>query len=137
MLDVLTQLKRDRYSNAEISEKLTPKWDDTKSSLSGQSSTDARRLVVITSYNSASYQIEHILWDETPSTKKFEWKERDETGRTRKSTVTVAEYLEKRWKVKLRVEELNQPLLMLSQRGQEVYLVPSRCHEASLPANFT
>jgi hypothetical protein len=85
--------------------------------LSGQSATDARRLVVITSYNSASYQIEHILWDETPATKKFEWKDRDETGRVTKSNVTVAEYLEKRWKVKLSQNELNQPLLMLSQRG--------------------
>lgn len=115
---------------------LTPKFDDTQSQAS-QSSTDARRLVVITSYNSASYQIEHILWDETPISKKFEWKERDETGKVTKSFVSVAEYLEKRWNVVLKRDELKQPLLMLSQRGQEVYLVPSRCHEASLPANFT
>ena len=27
--------------------------------------------------------------------------------------------------------------MKLSQRGETVYLVPSRCHEASLPADFT
>jgi hypothetical protein len=43
------------YTNAEISEKLTPKWDDDMSSLSNQSATDVRCLVVITSYNSATY----------------------------------------------------------------------------------
>jgi len=71
----------------------------------------------------------------------FEWKETDETGKVTKSKVTVAEYLVKRWgdklKTPLRQEEYNQPLLMLSQRGQPIYLLPSRCHEASLPKDFT
>jgi hypothetical protein len=47
-----------KYSESEISEALCPKFDDTKSTSSGQSDIDARRIVVITSYNSASYQIE-------------------------------------------------------------------------------
>jgi hypothetical protein len=137
VLDRLSELKRERYSNDEISELLTPKFDDTKSSASGQSSTDASRLVVITSYNSASYQIESIIWDETPKSKTFDWKEIDETGKVTKSKVTVAEYLERRWGVKLTADEFKQPLLQLTARGQPVYLVPSRCHEASLPKDFT
>jgi hypothetical protein len=137
VLDRLSELKREKYSNDEISKLLTPKFDDTTSSASGQSSTDASRLVVITSYNSASYQIESIIWDETPKSKTFDWKEIDETGKVTKSKVTVAEYLERRWGVKLTADEFKQPLLQLTARGQPVYLVPSRCHEASLPKDFT
>ena len=37
----------------------------------------------------------------------FEWKDRDETGKVTKNKVTVAEYLEKRWSLKLRKDELN------------------------------
>lgn len=92
---------------------------------------------MITSYNSASYQIESIIWDETPKSKTFDWKETDETGKVTKSKVTVAEYLERRWGVKLTADEFKQPLLQLTARGQPVYLVPSRCHEASLPKDFT
>ena len=106
-----------RYSNEEISDLLTPKFDDTKSQASGQSDIDARRLVVITSYNSASYQVEEILWDETPKSMTFEWKERDETGKVTKQKISVGQYLEKRWNLKLRPDELTQPLLKLSSRG--------------------
>ena len=66
VLDLIKELKDKRYSNEEISEKLCPKFDDTKSQSSSQSAVDARRLVVITSYNSASYQIDSIVWDKTP-----------------------------------------------------------------------
>ena len=66
VLDLLTDLKNQKYSNQEILDKLCPKFDDTKSQSSAQSDIDSRRLVVITSYNSASYQIENILFDENP-----------------------------------------------------------------------
>ena len=69
--DKIDGLKRDKYSHGEISEMLTPKWDDSTSQASGQSSTDSRRIVVITSYNSASYQIEKILWDTNAASQKF------------------------------------------------------------------
>jgi len=45
--------------------------------------------------------------------------------------------MERRYNIQLRPDETRLPLLYLTQRGQDVYLVPSRCHEASLPANFT
>ena len=45
----------------------------------------------------------------------------------------MAQYLEKKYSIKLGASELNLPLLYLQQRGQDVYLVPSRCFEASLP----
>jgi hypothetical protein len=35
VLDKLNELKRDRYSNQEISDMLCPKWDDSKSQASG------------------------------------------------------------------------------------------------------
>jgi hypothetical protein len=38
---------------------------------------------------------------------------------------------------KLAPWEAKLPLLYLTQRDEPVYLVPSRCHKASLPANFT
>jgi hypothetical protein len=66
------------------------------------------------------------------------WKQRDpNTNATTKSKISVAQYMEKRWKVTLAPWELKQPLLRLTTRGEPVYLVPSRCHEASLPADFT
>jgi hypothetical protein len=47
--------------------------------------------VVITSYNSASYQIESILWDKNAKSQKFEWKERDPiTGNVTKTDISVA-----------------------------------------------
>jgi len=93
---------------------------------------------VITQYNSASYQVEEILWDETPLTIKFEWKQKeDQSSGYKKSTVNLAEYMQKRYNIKLANQELKQPVLRLSQRGQAVYIIPSRCHEASLPPNFT
>ena len=49
----------------------------------------------------------------------------------------MAQYLEKKYSIKLSPYELNLPLLYLQQRSQDVYLVPSRCFEASLPQDFT
>lgn len=93
---------------------------------------------MITQYNSASYQVEEILWDETPQTIKFEWKQKDDqSSGYKKSTVNLAEYMLKRYNIKLANHELKQPVLRLSQRGQAVYIIPSRCHEASLPKDFT
>jgi hypothetical protein len=47
--------------------------------------------VVITSYNSASYQIESIIWDKNAKSQKFEWKERDPiTGNVTKTDISVA-----------------------------------------------
>ena len=54
-----------------------------------------------------------------------------------KSKVNLAEYMERRYGLRLESWELNQPVLLLTQRGQEIHLIPSRCHEASLPAGFT
>ncbi len=69
---------------------------------------------MITQYNSASYQIEEILWDETPTSMTFDWKDIDETGKITRSKLTVAEYLQKRWKINLSADELKQPLLKLT-----------------------
>ncbi len=53
---------------------------------------------MITSYNTASYQIEKILWDATAATQKFIWKERDiSTGQVTKHNITVAEYFERKY----------------------------------------
>lgn len=45
--------------------------------------------------------------------------------------------MKNRYNIDLAPWEQTLPLLYLTQRDQPVYLVPSRCHEASLPANFT
>ena len=66
--DRIKELKDKRYSEEEISDAPCPKFDDSKSTMSGQSDVDKRRIVVITNYNSASYQIESILWDKTAAT---------------------------------------------------------------------
>jgi len=54
-------------------------------------------MVVITQYNTASYQIEDILWDETPQTIKFEWKRKDKTQGQMKSIISLADYMEQRY----------------------------------------
>lgn len=54
-----------------------------------------------------------------------------------KEKITVAQYLDKKYKIKLSPSELNLPLLYLQQRGEDIFLVPSRCFEASLPKDFT
>lgn len=72
ILQLITELKQLKLSNSDISKKLTPKWDN-------ESTNDSvhKPFVVITAYNSATYQVEEILWDETPVTIEFEWKQRD------------------------------------------------------------
>lgn len=63
---------------------------------------DARRLVVITSYNTAQYQIETIDWEASPARTEFTLKTRDpNTGKVTKEKISVAAYLEKKWKVRL------------------------------------
>ena len=41
------------------------------------------------------------------------------------------------YKIKLENWEYNQPILMLHSKGDTIHLIPSRCHEASLPEGFT
>jgi hypothetical protein len=108
VLDKIEGLLQDRFSREEISNMLCPKWDDSRSQASGQSDVDASRLVVITAYNSASYQIEQILWDETPLTLSFGWKERDPTTGSviNHPKVTLAEYMQQRYKIQLKPYEL-------------------------------
>jgi hypothetical protein len=72
ILDIMNKMKRDHFSNEEINKQLCPKFDDTMSDLS-QSSVDKRRMVVITTYNPAEYQIDHIAFDKNPKTHYFEW----------------------------------------------------------------
>ena len=136
--DRIDGLLKDKHSQGEISELLCPKFDDSQSQSSGQSDIDARRIVVITSYNSASYQIEKILWDVNANTQKFVWKKKDPvTNMVTRSEISVAQYFEQRYGKQLAPWEAKLPLLYLTQRGEDVYLVPSRCHEASLPKGFT
>jgi hypothetical protein len=106
-----------RWSQDEISKELCPKYDDSQSQSSGQSSIDAKRIVVITNYNSASYQIEKILWENNAKNQKFEWKQRDKaTGIVTTENVSVQQYLEKVYKITLAPWEVNLPLLYLTQR---------------------
>lgn len=53
-----------------------------------------------------------------------------------KKQISVAEYLKIRYNIVLDPWELKIPLLHLTQRGQDIFIVPSRCHEASLPKDF-
>lgn len=74
--------------------------------------------MVITSYNSASYQIESILWDKNANSQKFLWKERDPiTGNVTKQDISVTQYMEKRYKIVLAPWEAKLPLLFMTQRG--------------------
>lgn len=97
---LLEELIEKGYTNKDISDKLCPKYEDNESQMSAQSDIDKRRLVVITSYNSASYQIELILWDQNPLKITFMWNERDPlTGNVSNSKVNLAEYLQRRYKI--------------------------------------
>lgn len=126
-------------SQKEISELLAPKFDDNKSTLSQQSDIDRRRITVITTYNPQVYQVEEIMWDLNPKNYTFSYKERDPiTGRViANDNVTLGEYLQKRYNIKLAAWEYNQPLLKLSKDKESIYLLPSRCQEATLPSDFT
>lgn len=98
---------------------LTPKWDDSMStSKTTQSDLDSKRLIVITSYNSAQYQVEEIMWDETPNSVEFLYKHVDEfTKQKKEAKVTLYDYMQLRYKITLAPWELKQPVLKLSQRG--------------------
>ena len=121
VLDVIRGMTHERYSNQEINDHLCPKWSDSASESSrmskAQSDVDASRLVVITNYNSASYQIEEIMWDLNPYNKTFIWKQRDpSSGVVTKSKVTLAEYMVAKYSDKTNIKNIdkNQPLLRLS-----------------------
>ena len=51
VLEIINGMERDKYSKSEITDTLIPKAQHEK------------RLVVITMYNSISYQIDGIAWD--------------------------------------------------------------------------
>ena len=54
VLDKINDMQKDRYSKEDITNELCPK--DPKE----------KRLVVITMYNSHSYQVDDLVWDRTP-----------------------------------------------------------------------
>jgi hypothetical protein len=60
--DKIKSLERDLYSRQEIKEKLIPKDPEKK------------RLVVITPFNSKTYQIDDLSFEITPKNYKFTWK---------------------------------------------------------------
>ena len=63
VLDLINEMKQKRFSNADISQKLCPKF----AGVGLQSKIDSQRLVVITTYDSCKYQIDTILWDSNPT----------------------------------------------------------------------
>lgn len=68
--DGIRDMMREKYSKREIIEELCPK------------DPGAKRLVVITMYNSQIHQIDDITFDVTPKTHVFQWDVRDpQTGR--------------------------------------------------------
>lgn len=61
VMDKIYDLKYDKYSEEEIRNKLIPK------------NPEDRRTVVITIYNSISYQLDGIRFDISPKSHVFEW----------------------------------------------------------------
>ncbi len=53
-----------------------------------------------------------------------------------KNNVNLEEYYKVQYNIQLRGEELTQPLLALSMRGDTIYLLPSHCYLASLPDGY-
>ena len=104
------------------------------------SNTKNPRLVVISEYNSRSYQIDDIIFDKNPKTLYFDWSYLDKTTKKRVEKQTnLAEYMAFKYPLyPLKAKDMNQPLLKINYNMKEpIYLVPSLCFEASLPADFT
>ncbi|TNV70912.1 hypothetical protein FGO68_gene12174 [Halteria grandinella] len=141
ILDMIDELYEQGFSKEQVSQKLTPDFEDDKSSFddtrSENSFAEKSRLVVITSYNSREYQIEGIEWQKNPKVYQFLYNKKDPiTGNTSLIMISLAEYMEERYKIVLKGNELKQPLLYLQHEGQKIYLVPSLCHVSKLPPNF-
>ena len=71
VLDIISDLQRDRCSKQDIINYLAPK------------SPDEKRLVVITKYNSRIYQIEDLRFDITPKNHTFKYIIKDPSTETR------------------------------------------------------
>ena len=70
--DKINELKSERYSQEEITYTLVPRPDPNN-----PDDKKLKRLVVITKYNSLSYQIDDLIWNLTPASYQFEWTQKD------------------------------------------------------------
>nr|AEX87963.1 Otiwi13 [Sterkiella histriomuscorum] len=126
ILDLINELRRDGCSHQEVCDELLPKNNVN------------RRLVVISTYNSRTYQINDIKFDTSPSKYIFTFNLYDpETQQTTQHTQNLAFYFEKKYGIKIPERHLNQPLLVVHENDQKVYLCPSLCKKVSLQKSFT
>nr|AEX87970.1 Otiwi8 [Sterkiella histriomuscorum] len=126
ILDLIIDLQKDRYSKQDIHEHFVPK------------SQDEKRLVVITKYNSRIYQIDDIKFDMSPKTHVFTWNYFDPITKTLSQQKTdMARYMNMKYGISIHQRDLDQPLLVVHELDQNIYLIPSLCNQASLSKSFT
>jgi hypothetical protein len=95
-----------------------------------------KRMVVMTSYNSKTYQLDGIDFDKSPATLTFEWEQYDDLTKKKNVVKTnMVEYFNYKYKFKLR--DPKEPLLFVHKNNQTIYLPASQCHETALPDDFT
>lgn len=124
ILEDINGMKRERYSTQEIKEWYIPK------------DPEAKRLVVITIFNSRIYQIDGMSFDITPKTHTFSWVKKDPQTGTREQMKTdlMTYYL---IKYGIRIQDPNQPLLIMTEGDRQIFVVPELCYDASLGKDFT
>ena len=124
--DLIKDLKSQNYSPADVLEELVPKDPELK------------RCVVITLYNSKIYQLDGIDFKLTPKTHTFKWRETNpQTREITEHNTDMVRYMDIKYGIKIPERDQNQPLLIVHERDQVIYLIPSLCNQASLPKNFT
>ena len=90
----------------------------------------------MTAYNSKTYQIDGLTFDDSPKNHTFNWRSYDKLTDTYKDHKSnMCEYFKQKYNIRIREE--GQPLLFVNVRDQVICLPPELCHEASLPENFT
>ena len=123
---MIKDLKSQNYSPADVLEELVPKDPELK------------RCVVITLYNSKIYQLDGIDFKLTPKTHTFKWRETNpQTREITEHNTDMVRYMDIKYGIKIPERDQNQPLLIVHERDQVIYLIPSLCNQASLPKNFT
>ena len=87
-------------------------------------------------YNSRTYQIDRMSYDQTPKTFTMTWTRRDPVTKEKETMKTnLIEY----YKIKygLTIKDPLQPMLISGQAMELVYILPELCHRASLGKDFT
>eukprot|EP00347_Sterkiella_histriomuscorum_P007318 403349409 len=125
ILDVIKNLQKDNCTNQMIHDELIPNFNDEQ------------RLEVSVNYNSRVFEVNDIKFDMSPKTHFFTWNLRDPiTKEIIQQKTNIVDYMQIKYGIEIAEKDQDQPLLVVQQCSQTIYLIPSLCKKSTLSRSF-